>query len=198
MRRIALLGLCLLASGCGEYASSPFDGFGGFLADTHGLQSGPNSPIGDSDIMRRVRGQPELSPPLLPEPGNVWPGPIEPSPTLQDIERENPDSTLQPGATMSLPGPTRGSSTPPSLTQPGQPGLTVPRTPGPSPTPPSQPAPPSPTIQTPNGAAPLNSGGAVQTYVDPRGGTGLVVPNGNGTSTLIGPDGTVQTVPTPR
>jgi len=27
---------------------------------------------------------------------------------------------------------------------------------------------------------------------------GIVVPNGNGTSTLIGPDGSVTSVPTPR
>jgi hypothetical protein len=38
----------------------------------------------------------------------------------------------------------------------------------------------------------------VQTYTAPGGGMGIVVPNGNGTSTLIAPDGTVTTVPNPR
>ena len=36
------------------------------------------------------------------------------------------------------------------------------------------------------------------TYTDSTGKSGLVVPNGNGTSTLIAPDGSVQTVPTPQ
>jgi hypothetical protein len=38
----------------------------------------------------------------------------------------------------------------------------------------------------------------VQTYTSPNGVTGVAVPNGNGTTTLIAPDGTTQTVPTPR
>ena len=46
----------------------------------------------------------------------------------------------------------------------------------------------------------LNPGnGGVQTYTPSTGGgVGIVVPNGNGTSTLVGPDGSVQTVPSPR
>ena len=44
----------------------------------------------------------------------------------------------------------------------------------------------------------MQGGNGVQTYTDPKGGTGIVVPNGNGTSTLIGADGSVTTVPTPR
>ena len=37
-----------------------------------------------------------------------------------------------------------------------------------------------------------------QTIVTPGGGQSIVVPNGNGTSTVIHPDGTVETVPTPK
>jgi hypothetical protein len=36
----------------------------------------------------------------------------------------------------------------------------------------------------------------VQTYTAPNGGMGIVVPNGNGTSTLIGPNG-VSSAPNP-
>jgi hypothetical protein len=37
-----------------------------------------------------------------------------------------------------------------------------------------------------------------RTATPPGGGTAIVVPNGNGTSTVINPDGTIQTIPTPR
>jgi hypothetical protein len=185
MRRIALLGLCLFASGCGRYASNPFDGFGGFVADTHTLNSDPNQPLGDSDTMRRVRGMSANSEPLLPEPGNVWPGPVEASPTLGDLEKMNPDQMLKPGAEMTFPRTSPGLSVAPSSMAP-------------SPTPPSQPAPPIRTLNTPTGPATVSGGGGVQSYTDQKGGTGLVVPNGNGTSTLIAPDGSVQTVPSAR
>jgi hypothetical protein len=36
-----------------------------------------------------------------------------------------------------------------------------------------------------------------QTIVTPGGGQSIVVPNGNGTSTVIGPTGNVTTIPTP-
>jgi hypothetical protein len=39
---------------------------------------------------------------------------------------------------------------------------------------------------------------AYQTITLPNGMTAIVVPNGNGTSTIIRSDGTVQTVPTPK
>jgi hypothetical protein len=44
----------------------------------------------------------------------------------------------------------------------------------------------------------LRNNGSVSTYTDTTGNTGIVIPNGNGTSTLVAPDGTVQTVPSPR
>ena len=39
--------------------------------------------------------------------------------------------------------------------------------------------------------------GGYQTLTTPQG-QAIVVPNGNGTSTVIHPDGTVETIPTPR
>ena len=196
MRRIALLGLTLLLPACQDYVGSPFDGFGGFIANTHSFRGGPNRPPGDAPNMLRAEGQDVEQEPLTPEPGNVWPGPIGPVPTLQDLEREQ---NLQESPAQPPPHPaTRGSSTPPGP-------ASGPLPPGPAPRPVSPPTLPpatSPTTQvlpTPNGpAVSTQTGNGVQTFSDPRGGTGIVVPNGNGTSTLIGPDGTVTTVPTPR
>ncbi len=198
MRLLAPLGLLLALSGCGTIADSPFEGFGGFLADTHTPMRGPNSPVGDSDNMRRVMGEPTTAEPLVPEPGNVWPGPLPPEMTLGDIQRTNDADMLKPGEELRFGAP-RGSSTPPAPLpqQPVQNGQRI--QPAPSSTPALQPAPRDPTISTPGGPAVLGrGGGTVQTYTDPRGNTGIVIPNGNGTSTLIAPDGSVQTVPSPR
>jgi hypothetical protein len=183
MRRTALLVLCLAMSGCDRYVGSPFDGFGGFIADTHTVQRGPNAPLGDSENMRRVRGIAPSAPPLAPQPGNVWPGPVTAEPTLSDIIKETPQ--LPPGGELHLPG-QRGALTPEAM--PAMPSMP----------PAAQPAPPVRTLQTPQGPATVSGGPGVQTYTSPTGATGLVVPNGNGTSTLIGPDGSVQTVPTPK
>ncbi len=211
MRLIAPLGLLLALSGCGTIADSPFEGFGGFLADTHTPVRGPNGPVGDSDNMRRVRGEATTSEPLEPEPGNVWPGPLPPEMTLGDIQRANDAETLRPGEELRYGSP-RGSSAPPGLQQASPQGLSQGQMPAqpvqngqriqpsPSNTPIAQPAPRDPTISTPSGPAVLRNGGGsnVQTYTDPRGNTGVVIPNGNGTSTLVAPDGSVQTVPSPR
>ena len=109
------------------------------------------------------------------------------------------DALLKPGEEIDI-NPATGSSVSPGSVQP----RTVQPSPAPAPMPMQRPvsqsAPRSPTVQTPGGAAVVNqgSGTSVQTYTDPKGGTGLMVPNGNGTSTMIAPDGSVQTVPTPK
>jgi hypothetical protein len=88
MRRIALLGLILLLPGC-KYAGNPFDGFPGFIADTHSFHLNPNAPVAQSENERLVRGEDVTVEPLLPEKGNVWPGPPAPIPTLQDVQKLN-------------------------------------------------------------------------------------------------------------
>ena len=193
MRRIALLGLTLFLPACQSYVGSPFVGFGGFIADTHSFSGGPNRPPGNSPNMLRVEGQEAELEPLTPEPGNVWPRAEAPVPTLMDLEHEqNPQEfPAQPS-----PGPaTRGSSTPP-----GPAALAPPPAPAARPAPPPALPPATPpsiqVLPTPRGpAVSTQTGNGVQTYTDPKGGTGIVVPNGNGTSTLIGPDGTITTVP---
>jgi hypothetical protein len=203
MRRIALLGFVLLLSACGDYVSSPFDGFGGFMRDSFTLD--PNRPASDSQNVRRVLGGSADAEPLLPEAGNIWPPPPRPDPSLEDIEKE---IEQQPGSNQT-PGP-RGSSTPPALLQPGNQSAAPPLTsPPPQPAtvsaPPVQPAampaplPDGTAISTPKGPAIISNGGnGVQTFTLPNGTSGRAINNGNGTMTLIGADGTVQSVSVPH
>lgn len=221
MRPYASLALVVLLSGCGTIVGSPFEGFTGFIGDTHTLSANPNRPVSEGETVRRVLGQtPEIEP-LTPETGNVWPGPVEASATLGDIAKAvNADQLLKPDAELTLPKSVRDSAVNPlppvaapkpvvatpepapavALAPASAPAVMPPvdSKPAPAPSPTPQPVPAARVIQTPNGPATLSGGPGVLTYTDPKGNTGLVVPNGNGTSTLIAPDGSVQTVPTPK
>ena len=79
MRRIALLVLPLALASCGykTWWNPPF---------TTG--SNPHAPVGDSENMLRARGVDTAATPLLPQPGDIWPGPLPPAPTLQDLEQQ--------------------------------------------------------------------------------------------------------------
>ena len=174
MRRSALLGLICLLGGC-QFVGSPFSGSGGFLYDTHLLQSNPNLPAGSEETMQRVEDKDVSIAPLTPEQGNVWPGPMKEIPTMQDLQ----DMPMQ-----NLPAPNVPSAPPPMLFKNELPGETSGK---------------ATTYATPQGpvVGHANPNG-VTTYTAPGGGQGIVVPNGNGTSTLIGPNGSIQTVPTPK
>jgi hypothetical protein len=198
MRRIALLGLFLLLTGCGT-------DFGHFLGDTHTFRANPNMPPGDSENLRRVAGEDATQPVLTPEPGNIWPPPAGPMPTLMDLEKTSP-----PGTPGSTPGSTTGATTPPAVGYGGSPPpvpsggvgaeapLPMPKASQMPTVRPSTTAPPS--YQTPAGTAvTTGSGPGYSTTTNPGGGgNSIVVPNGNGTSTIIHADGTVETVPTPK
>jgi hypothetical protein len=205
MRRIALLSLALALSGCGykTWWNPPF--FGG---------SNPNMPVGDSENLLRARGEEPPVQPLTTEPGDIWPGPLPPAPTLKDLvsgggltpepEQPVPGSPLSRGVVPATPSPnpSSGSSTPPQNNQPGLP------TPHPAPPLSSYAAPPGAppargpggqVIQTPGGPGVTTGGGpGYQTMTTPGGGQAIVVPNGNGTSTVIHSDGRIETVPTPK
>lgn len=176
MRRTALLGLTLMLGGC-QFVGNPFDGGGTFLYDTHTFHSNPNLPAGQDETVRRVEGQDVAVQPLTPEPGDIWPGPMKPIPSTQDLLQQD----MQP-----LPPPVIPSKPPATLFKEAPP--------------PPEPAPgATPSVPTSKGAAATyKNPNGVQSFTMPGGGQGIIVPNGNGTSTLIGPDGSIQTIPTPK
>ena len=188
---LALLASLLALSGCA--------GLGVFLDDTHSPKSGQNRPIGNSETIRRVEGQPVATEPLIATAGNVWPGPVQPEPTLQDLAKVAPPvlegATAPPLANV------------PNLQIPAIPHHLQPR-PGDDGTVLNGPISGGATggVASPQGVvAPTSRGPAVSTRAPsgipqsnvPGNPGGIVVPNGNGTSTVIAPDGTVSTIPTP-
>ena len=202
MRRTFLLVSTLLLPGC--------TGFGEFLDHTFTLPGrNPNIPMTDSENIRRALGQSTGIEPLQSEAGNVWPSPQQPEPTLSDLQSQAGEATrgfaptTVPGATPGLPAGTqprpRGSSNPPLSNQPrpGSPASVPPIAQPPSSVP--GPGPQGRVVQTPSGPA-VDAGGtrSYRQLTTPRGPGAIMVPNGNGTSTIINPDGSVETVPTPR
>ena len=177
----------------------------------------PNRPAVDSENMRRAFGEPAPVTALQPEPGNVWPGPSRPDPTLTDIEQQQnreTGGTAQPGAQLNQQQGgqqndqrsqrPRGSSTPPPPVPPrssGEPGVPPFPVPPPSVFPPPAPgqAPPGGVVNTPRGNQ-FDAGGtnSYRQLTAPGTPGAIVVPNGNGTSTVISPNGGVQVIPTPR
>ena len=180
MRPIALLGLTLCLTlplaACGDtWWNPPFSG--GY---------NPHLPAGNSDNMRRAMGEAAPTAALESEPGDVWPGPLPPTPTLSDMEGVNGigSAAQQPNfgtSAVPAPNPVRGIAAPPSYAPPAPATLS------------GRPIPLS------NGQAVTTGGGAgYQTTTTPAGGSAIVVPNGNGTSTVIHSDGRIETIPTPK
>lgn len=202
MRRIAFALVPLLLAGCSNEIGNPTVGAGQFLSNTFALRGGANRPSIDSLNGRRVMGADVEIDPLLPEGGNVWPGPLPPARTMGELQREQEGGTLPPIDSV-VP---RGSSTPPPAVLPIPGASMAPPPPPPSaiapgvPAAPGSPTPPrSRVLQTPGGPATTSIGtNGVETYTLPSGRTGIVMPNANGTLTLIGPDGTTSTIPAPR
>ena len=204
MRRHAILALGFLSlsqtalSGCAFHAWDRVPFFTG---------PDPYLPAGNSENLRRAQGLSAAPAPLAPEAGNVWPGPLPPQPTLADLVKQESEGKLQnlpqlPGQQPPAPPvPTpQGSLAQPPAVQPAQPQ--VPPVPGvATPSNPITPAlpPGGGVVNTPEGPAVTSGGtGAFKSVTMPNGVTGIVVPNGNGTNTIILSNGTVQTVPTPR
>jgi hypothetical protein len=180
MRRLLLLATTLLLPGCAG------SGFYSYLGDTFTLPFGanPNKAPGTGENYQRVtaRRPDTVAPaPILFEPGDVWPAPPVPPPTLRDLQKQQSDE-IKNGA----------GSYAPLQPLPNLPGYEVPS---------QQKAP-----YYPGGAVP--SGNIPHAIGKPFGTTGgenlnskdngtIVVPNGNGTSTVISPNGAVTTIPTP-
>jgi hypothetical protein len=204
MRRTLLISSLLLLPSC--------TGFGEFLDHTLPFSgTNPNGPIADSENVRRVLGQEPDPAPLHPEEGNVWPAPSQPEPTLADLQNQQGDDaqhgfapTTVPGEQPGLPAGHQprpvGSSTPPGSVEYQPPSTpAAPSVPPPSRSTMRSPSPTGSIVQTPGGPA-VDAGGtsSYRELTTPQGPGAIMVPNGNGTSTIINPNGTVQTVPTPR
>ncbi len=192
MRRSALLCFAMIVPGL----LTGCTGTGVFLDHTTTFWGeNPNTPAGNSEMFQTLRGEPVAATPLVPEPGNVWPGPQKPDPTLQEIEKQaggTAPSVIGGGTDHQQPRPAKPMVAP-SIVEPE----TVPN------------GLVGPQVQTPNGPSVDVTGGNqrvrgyrnLQTPTPPAASTpapsgkGVLVPNGNGTSTLIGPDGSVSTVP---
>lgn len=176
----------------------------------------PNAPKADSVNIRRSLGDPDTVAQLDVEPGDIWPGPQKSDPTLIDLQRDDASEAARGFARTAIPG-TRvpgatdheqprpvGSSTPsPNGDLPG-PGLgRAPLLPPTAPPPPATSVPgPGPlgrVTQTPRGPV-VDAGGTpgYRQLLTPRGPGAIMVPNNNGTSTILEPGGGIQTVPTPR
>jgi hypothetical protein len=205
MRLVCSLILILSLSGCNYsiWWNPPW---------TSGLNQ--NWPVVESENMHHVLGDTFAAQTITTEPGNIWPGPLPPAPTLKDLEATDgltpqPEAPV-PGSPLSRgtagpapsPNPSSGSSTPPTANQPSlatpQPALPLSSYASP-PAPPSGRVPGGQVIQTPEGPM-VTTGGTsnYQTSISPGGGQSIIVPNGNGTSTVIHGGGTIQTIPTPR
>lgn len=162
MRKAALLGVCVMMSGCA--------GFEKVMSDTISLPGeNPNVPAGSDLNMRRVQGQATKEVPILPQGGNIWPGPPDPLPTLEDVAKGRMSSQtgaeLPDGQEISLGEQESIHKGVVSPTRYAAPELGH------------------------TSAQPANAGKPVPAPIE--------IPNGDGTTTLVHSDGSISTIGTP-
>lgn len=176
------------ASGVGNMFGNPVAGIGNFLGDTVSFTANPNRPVGDSPNVQRVMGKGYEPEPLLPEPGNVWPGPLPEPKTLSDLQKEGALGGADPApapAPVMAPRPAPRASAAPAAAPIG--------------TAPSIPAPRGRILQTPAGPGVTTMGpNGIETIMLPNGQQGTVMQNQNGTANVLMPDGRNFSVPYPR
>jgi hypothetical protein len=184
MRRFALVAVLLL-TGCSG------SGFLRYEEDTFTFPwQNPNQPVrsGENFVASRQGTKSVQSPQLLTESGDIWPGQTQPVPTLKDLQKQqSAEATGSPGLTPlpplpSLPGyeisaPEPGSPAPGNLFS-GAVGLPGGRN--------------TTTRYGIAGGAPGMPSAQAPTTAQ---GGNIVVPNGNGTNTVISPTGKVTVVP---
>lgn len=142
-------------------------GFDKWLGDTATLPGeNPNAPHGDSETIRRVRGYSYAGTPLLPQGGNIWPGAPKPLPSLSDVASDH-DSLMPSGQKGELPD--GGNLSVGEDVDNSFAGAGLPS-------------------QEPDVAEKYGAGKGA--------GAAIEIPNGDGTTTIIHPDGTISTVKT--
>ncbi len=207
LTRRAAPALAVLLSGC--------TGVGSYMHDTLSPYGNPNKPAASEAVnMQRAKGNDVAVTPITPLPGDVWPGPLQPVPSLGEIQKNMnvplsqeynqrygnhsagfPESAVQNGAILGgeTPGAIQGAI--------GVPTGIAPNAPSAYPPPQSGQFPIGQPLIAPNGPVGIvtsGSNGRYQTVapIDGQGG-GILTPNGNGTATLVGPSGQITTVPAP-
>jgi len=99
-----VMGLVLLA-GCSSERH--------FAVDTMWPFGNPNGPIAASETAQRALGHAPAVTPIAPQAGNVWPGPVQPVPTIAD-EQKAMNEPLGNAYTPSLPSPYPPGTAPPA------------------------------------------------------------------------------------
>ncbi len=104
MRKTLVLGLALLLTGCVSERN--------FAADFLWPFGNPNAPAATSETAQRALGHAPQVAVITPQAGDVWPGPVQPMPTLSQVEK-NSNLPLGEGYTPSLPSPYPPGQAPP-------------------------------------------------------------------------------------
>ncbi len=105
MRHPLALGLILLLSACSSERH--------YAADTLWPFGNPNAPKANSETALRALGKKPDVVLLVPQGGNVWPGPVQPMPTLSQVQK-NSNLPLGEGYTPDLPSPYPPGQAPPA------------------------------------------------------------------------------------
>lgn len=113
MRKLVAVGLAVLLSGCVSERHFALDMLWPF--------GNPNAPAAASETAQRALGHSPKVALIEPQPGDVWPGPVEPMPTLSEIQK-NANLPLGQGYTPSLPSPYPPGQEPPQDNSPAMDG----------------------------------------------------------------------------
>jgi hypothetical protein len=109
LRERLVLVAALLLAGCSSERH--------FAVDSVWPFGNPNGPVAGSETAQRALGHTADVTPIAPQAGNVWPGPVQPVPTISD-EQKAMNEPLGNAYTPSLPSPY-----PPGMTPPPDPDL---------------------------------------------------------------------------
>ena len=105
MRKTLVLGTAFLLAGCTSERQ--------FVLQSLWPFGDPNAPAATSETAQRALGHAPQVAVIEPQPGNVWPGPVQPMPTLSQVQK-NASLPLGQGYTPSTPSPYPPGQQPPA------------------------------------------------------------------------------------